>query len=154
MIPEATQAETAESTKRKWLNLCAEPIPDELANEIICEFRKGSGENTKAVWFDTDLLKTLLDFIINNGGSGARFYFGKYPDKDPFGAVLSASDGLTYDYKKQLTLIAVPTKKAGTEHRDIFKWNDCTGLKEKDITEKMVEAYNHGELCPPGKGCK
>lgn len=122
--------------------LDAQPIPTKEAILLIKEYwdQEGKGEKkTRAVWFSTSDLLMILSLITNQGGDGARIFFGKYPDKDV--------DLPIPEYVNMNTLVFVPTKKneAGG-HSDIFNIEEL--VQHPEQATSTGTAANHGELCP------
>lgn len=112
--------------------------------------------NTRAIWFDIDRLKALVDSIKKEHGDGIRFYLATYHNDYPGTFV----DGHIPDkmYWGRNTLIMVSTtevKKDGkTLHWDYYKGKPAPG-QNSGSTGFIVGTTpeNRGEQCPPPATC-
>lgn len=101
-------------------------------------------EKTQQVFFKYELLMDYLHLIAKGHTPeevkkmGVKIYFGQYPDDYP-----------EQHRRGRLTLMLVPTLEHEESERVV---NQDIITVSKDGQEKLlqvIEAFNHGELCPP-----
>jgi hypothetical protein len=128
-------------------------VPSSVAQLLIGTYRNEEGwppDKTRAVWFSLASIIDIQALINENGGDGARIYFGKYPaDVDVPGTPDPA-------YKGKVTLVFIPTVTAADgSHTDIFPPTASgagTAAAKAAAATDDGSGYNHGSLCPPNCG--
>jgi len=122
-------------------------VPAAVAQQLIGTYKNEEGwfpDKTRAVWFSLASIIDIQALINENGGDGARIYFGKYPsDMD----VPGTPDPL---YKGKVTLVFIPTLTAADgSHQDLFP---PTAASATALGDGGGSGYDHGGLCPPNCG--
>ena len=142
-------------------------IPNPEAIDIIDEYkiRVGTNHKTKSrsVWFGLKDLEDVITAIngINKKdktkfGNGVRIYFAKYK-KGGYEDVNTPHGKQNYNKKRTLVIIPTYTMESTGSifHDDIERSDVQKSLIEKTKPgKKDLEAFNHGELCPPQTGCE
>lgn len=121
-------------------------VPATVAQLLIGTYKNEEGwppDRTRAVWFSLSAIADIQALIEENGGDGARIYFGKYPlDVDVPGTPDPS-------YKGKVTLVFIPTVTGPDgSHTDIFP-PTASGTP---IALDGSSGYDHGSLCPPNCG--
>lgn len=130
-------------------------IEDSVALSLIAEIRKAGwpAHKTKSIWFKTEVIKEIYDYLNANNRDGVRIYLAKYLAQG-YEAVETRKGRQNYNGKH--TVVIVPTKDNGdgTSGDDLPNETDLQKLLNEAIKKGITTAYNHGELCPPQTGCR
>jgi len=122
-------------------------VPSSVAQLLIGTYKNEEGwppDKTRAVWFSLSSIIDIQALINENGGDGARIYFGKYPSNVDVPGTPDPS------YKGKVTVVFIPTVTAADgSHTDIFPATALTAAKAAAAPDDDGTGYNHGGLCPP-----
>ena len=122
-------------------------VPSSVAQLLIGTYKNEEGwppDKTRAVWFSLSSIIDIQALINENGGDGARIYFGKYPSNVDVPGTPDPS------YKGKVTVVFITTVTAADgSHTDIFPATALTAAKAAAAPDDDGTGYNHGGLCPP-----
>ncbi|MFD1255763.1 hypothetical protein ACFQ3S_03060 [Mucilaginibacter terrae] len=116
------------------------PIRRKEAKAIRNNYLKNNKGKTQQVYFEYQLLMDYLTSLTADprlkdpSKMGIKIYFGEYNAEFP-GA----------NMKDRITVMLVPTIKVGNVNQDVL---DDTKDTDQYLLN-VLEAYNHGSLCPP-----
>ncbi|HEY9197271.1 MAG TPA: hypothetical protein VIM77_13435 [Mucilaginibacter sp.] len=101
--------------------------------------------NTKSVWFDFELLKSLN--TIRSQFAGIRIYYGNYGEIDSDGNDIPVDlDTYGYSKKRDRDTFVISLTKPGSKREDLF---DCAAITKSWVNLfSKKDVYNNGELCP------
>ena len=122
-------------------------VSQSIAQQLIETYKTEEGwspNKTRAVWFSIANFSDIIALVNENGGDGARIYFGKYPADVDIPGTPDPS------YKGMVTLVFIPTLAIdGGGHQDLFPATPTASVPVAAAHGDGSQGYNHGELCPP-----